>query len=125
MFKKFINKEAIIAWIKATAIRVLRTMGQVAASYLTIGLAIRDVDWLGMLSVMAVAGLYSIVTNLVSTPPESADDGEVIIDPEGESIGNLVIFTKQDELMDKKKLVLNIKHDTLPTPEDSEDYKDE
>ena len=78
-----------------------------------------------MLSVMAVAGLYSIVTNLISTPPESADDGEVIIDPEGETIGNLTIFTNQDDLMEKKKLILNVKHDTLPPPEDSEDYKDE
>lgn len=125
MFKIFSDKEKAKAWLKATAIRVLRTMGQVAASYLTIGLAIRDVDWLGMLSVMAVAGLYSIITNFISIPPESADDGEVIIDPEGESIGNLTIFTNQEDLMDKKKLVLNIKHDTLPTPEDSEDYKDE
>ena len=119
------DKEKVISWIKATAIRVLRTMGQVAAAYLTIGLSIREVDWLNMLSVMAVAGLYSIVTNLISAPPESADDGEVIIDPEGETIGNLTIFTNQDDLMEKKKLILNVKHDTLPPPEDSEDYKDE
>ena len=116
-----ITKEEFLSWLKATAIRVVRTMAQVAAGYITVGAAIQEIDWLKMLSVMAVAGLYSIITNIVSRPPESADDGEVIIDPDGDKIGNLTIFTSQDDLMFKKKLVLNVKNEPLPDPEDKDE----
>lgn len=118
------DKDKFLSWLKATAIRVVRTMAQVAAGYLTVGLAIHEIDWLNMLSVMAVAGLYSIVTNIISKPPEGEDDGEVIIDPEGDKIGNLTIFTNQDDLITKKKLVLTVKNDTLPDP-DNKDGTDE
>ena len=114
-----ITKEEFLSWLKATAIRVVRTMAQVAAGYITVGLTIQEIDWLKMLSVMAVAGLYSIITNIVSRPPESADDGEVIVDPDGEYVGNLTIFTKQDDLMFKNKLVLNVKHEKIDNSDEN------
>lgn len=118
---KSFDKQKFLEWLKATAIRVVRTMAQVAAGYITVGLTIQEIDWLKMLSVMAVAGLYSIITNIVSKPPEAEDDGEVIIDPEGDKIGNLTIFTNQNDLMFKKKLVLNVKNEPLPDPDDKDE----
>lgn len=115
-----ITKEEFLSWLKATAIRVVRTMAQVAAGYITVGLTIQEIDWLKMLSVMAVAGLYSIITNIISKPPEAEDDGEVIIDPDGDKVGNLTIFTNQDDLITKKKLVLTVKNHTLPDPDDKD-----
>lgn len=109
------DKEKFIAWIKATAIRVIRTMAQVALGYLTVGLTIHEVKWLEMLSVVAVAGLYSLLTNVLSQPPETKldeNDGEVFISPDGEYIGNLTIFANsQEEIMNKDILTLKVKKD--------------
>ena len=109
------DKEKFIAWLKATAIRVIRTMAQVALGYLTVGLTIREVKWLEMLSVVAVAGLYSLLTNILSRPPEvklDENDGEVFISPDGEYIGNLTIFANsQEEIMNKDILTLKVKKD--------------
>lgn len=125
------DKEKFIAWLKATAIRVIRTMAQVALGYLTVGLTIREVKWLEMLSVVAVAGLYSLLTNILSRPPEvklDENDGEVFISPDGEYIGNLTIFANsQEEIMNKDILTLKVKKDPdldSGFEEDKEDKED-
>lgn len=114
-------KEKFIEWFKATGIRVLRTMLQVAAGFFTVGLALNEIDWIRMLSVTAVAGIYSLITNAFSKPPEAQNDGKVIIDDETETTGNITLITNRDELLSKKKLVLEIEHintDTGDWPED-------
>lgn len=51
-------------WIKSIAIKTIKTMSETALSFLTIGLALNEVDWLKILSVSAVAGIYTILFNL-------------------------------------------------------------
>lgn len=110
------TKEKFLNWLKTTGIRVLRTMIQVALGYLTVGLTIKEVDWLGMLSVSAVAGLYSLFTNIISPPPEAANDGEIIIHPQGDDLGTVEFSNTVAELAQKRKVTLTV------TKVDEEDY---
>lgn len=56
-------------WAKAAGIRAMRTVAQTAVSMLTgemVGLL--DVDWLGVLSVAAMAGVVSLLTSVAGLP---------------------------------------------------------
>lgn len=53
---------------KDALIRAIKTMAQTALSMLTIGQAVIDVNWLNVLSVSAVAGVYSILTTIANIP---------------------------------------------------------
>lgn len=55
-------------WWKAAGIRALKTVAQTAASMITIGAAITEIDWLNILSVSLVAGIYSLITNIGGLP---------------------------------------------------------
>ena len=55
-------------WWKAAGIRALKTVCQTAASMITIGAAITEIDWLNILSVSLVAGIYSLITNIGGLP---------------------------------------------------------
>lgn len=55
-------------WWKAAAIRAVKTVAQTAVSMLTVGQLFTDVDWLGILSISAVAGIISILTSLAGLP---------------------------------------------------------
>lgn len=55
-------------WLKAALIRALKTVAQTAVSMLTVGQYFTDVDWLGILSISAVAGVSSILTSLAGLP---------------------------------------------------------
>lgn len=73
--KKFTNE-----WVYAAIVRAIRTMAQVALSMFSVGAAINEVDWLKILSVSVVAGVYSILTSIVTTLPEVGTDGVLAID---------------------------------------------
>ena len=55
-------------WIRAAAIRSIKTAGEAALSMLTIGQQFFDVDWLSVLSVSAVAAIIALLTCIVSLP---------------------------------------------------------
>ena len=55
-------------WVKAAGIRAIKTMAQTAASMLTVGQAVRDVNCLNVLSVSAVAGVISMLTSVAGLP---------------------------------------------------------
>lgn len=55
-------------WTKAAIIRAIKTMAQTAASLITVGQLIVEIDWVGVLSVSAVAGVYSILTSIAGLP---------------------------------------------------------
>lgn len=67
-----INNQNYHEWLKAAGIRALRTVAQTALAMLTVeGVrAITDVDWLGVLSVSALAGIVSLLTSVVTGLPE-------------------------------------------------------
>jgi hypothetical protein len=56
-------------WIKAAAIRAVKTVAQTAVSMLTGNMVgIVDVDWLAVLSVSAMAGIVSVLTSIAGLP---------------------------------------------------------
>lgn len=107
------TKEKILNWLKPTMVRVLRTMAQVAAGMLTVdvssGHGLSQVNWISILSVSLVAGLYSFLTNLISAPPESKTDGEVIISADDNATGMVEFSKNLAELMQKDKVTLTVK----------------
>lgn len=55
-------------WFKAAGVRAAKTMAQTALSMLTIGQAVADVNWLNVISVSVVAGIYSVLTSAKGLP---------------------------------------------------------
>lgn len=55
-------------WLRAALIRAIKTVAQTAVSMLTVGQYFTDVDWLGVLSISAVAGIISILTSIAGLP---------------------------------------------------------
>ena len=55
-------------WLKAAGIRAIKTVAQTAVSMITVGQAVMDVDWVGIVSVSIVAGIVSILTSIAGLP---------------------------------------------------------
>lgn len=55
-------------WMKAAAIRAIKTFFQTLASFITVGAALNEVSWGYIASVSAVAAIYSIATSLAGLP---------------------------------------------------------
>ncbi len=55
-------------WIKAAAVRALKTFAETALSMLTIGQAVTDVNWISVLSVSAVATIISFLISIKGLP---------------------------------------------------------
>lgn len=70
-----IKKDDIIAILK----RALFTFAEVAASFITIGMAISEIDWKHVLSVSVVAAIYSILKSIVVGVPETKTNGTLMI----------------------------------------------
>lgn len=56
---------------RAAGIRAAKTMAQTALSMLTVGQAVREIDWRAVLSVSAVAGVMSLLTSIATGLPEA------------------------------------------------------
>ena len=55
------------AWIKTTAIKVVKTMAETALAVIgTNTIGITEVDWLGLLSACALSGVVTILFNVKS-----------------------------------------------------------
>lgn len=90
-------------WFKAALIRMVRTAAQVALGMITVGMTIREVDWLNVLSVSIVAAVYSLLTSIITDLPEIGSDGVVHVLPSGEVTGIDVSLNNEEML--KKGLV--------------------
>ncbi len=55
-------------WIKAAAVRAVKTFAEAALSMLTVGQAVTDVNWISVLSVSAVATIISILMSIKGLP---------------------------------------------------------
>ena len=70
--KKFITwlkgQKKAIKWLKAAGIRAVKTFAQTAASLVTVGALLSDINWTMVLSASAVAFIYSILTSLAGLP---------------------------------------------------------
>ena len=66
------------AWLKATAIRALRTWAQAGVAYIGTGaVGVLELDWVGFASVSLMAAVLSILMSLAGLPEaESPIRGE-------------------------------------------------
>lgn len=55
-------------WIKAAAVRALKTFAQTALSLLTVGQAFHEVFWINVVSVAGVAAVISMLTSIAGLP---------------------------------------------------------
>lgn len=63
-------------WLRAAGIRAGKTAAQTAVSMLTVGQAVVDVNWINVLSVSAVAALYSFLTSTYGLPETNTGSEE-------------------------------------------------
>ena len=56
------------AWVKAAAIRALKTVAQTAAATLGTSAILSDVDWRVCLSAAVLAGILSLLTSVAGLP---------------------------------------------------------
>lgn len=85
-------------WFKAALIRAFRTMAQTALSMLTVGMAIKDVDWLQLLSISVVAGVISILTSFATGLPEATTQGEILVDTNSDDASGLLGLHIDDDV---------------------------
>jgi hypothetical protein len=63
------GREYWIKWIKAAGVRALKTVAQTAVALIgTNAIGITEVDWIGVASGAALAGVVSLLTSLAGIP---------------------------------------------------------
>ena len=62
-------------WLRAAAIRAVKTFCQTALSMLTVGQAFIEVNWVNVISVSGVAAVISVLTSVAGLP--EVDDKQV------------------------------------------------
>ena len=62
------TKENFALWIKAAGVRSVKTFAQTMLSLITVGAAFAEIDWPYVLSVGAVAAIYSLLTSVAGLP---------------------------------------------------------
>ena len=64
-------------WAKSASVRALKTVAQTAVSMLTGNLVgVLEVDWLGVASVAAMAGIVSLLTSVAGLPEVKVEEVE-------------------------------------------------
>ena len=68
------NTEYWIRWAKAAGVRALKTVAQTAVALIgTNAIGVTDVDWIGVASGAALAGIVSLLTSLAGIPEVKED----------------------------------------------------
>lgn len=61
--------EKFVNWLKSVAIKTLKTMAETAIAVIgTNAVGITDVDWLGVLSAVALSGVVTVLFNIKEIP---------------------------------------------------------
>lgn len=55
-------------WIKAAAVRAVKTVAQTAVSLVGVGAVMSDIDWVMVGSASLLAGILSILTSVAGLP---------------------------------------------------------
>lgn len=63
-------------WLKSTVIRAIKTFAQTAASMISVGLTVTDINWKLILGTSFVALVYSVLTSIVGLPEVPAINTE-------------------------------------------------
>ena len=62
------TKKNFKKWLKSALIRAIKTIAQTAVSLITVGELLSDINWITVLSVSLVAGIYSMLTSVAGLP---------------------------------------------------------
>ena len=63
------NKTKTLKWLKAAAVRTAKTMAETALAVIgTNVMGITDVDWVGVVSAMALSGVVTVLTCIKGLP---------------------------------------------------------
>ena len=65
-----------LKWIKAAGIRALRTFAQTAASLITVGAIMSEIEWDMVFSAAIVAAVYSLLTSIGGLPEVESEKPE-------------------------------------------------
>ena len=102
-------KKINLSWLYAALIRAIKTMAQTALGMFTVGAALSEVDWLYVLSVTVVSGIYSLLTSLATGLPETGTDGTLQIDTtNSEKDMYRIVIDDLDSIAEKKVVKLNV-----------------
>ena len=97
----------------AALIRAIKTFCQTCLGFFTIGVALSDIQWSTMLSVAAVAAIYSLFTSIVGGIPEVNTDGTLIIKdtvPNEAAVWQFQVDTPLDEIEKASTIRLRVEN---------------
>ena len=94
------DKKQAIAILK----RAIKTFCQTAASMITIGLGIGDLNWASIFSVSFVAFIYSILSNIGGTPEGKIEGAMIFKDGENGPVLQIKSDLPTDILATKKSI---------------------
>ena len=63
-------------WLKASAIRAVKTVAQTAVATIGTSAVMRDVNWVMVASASALSGIISILTSVAGIPEVRSDENE-------------------------------------------------
>ena len=64
-------------WLKAAAIRAIKTVAQTAVSLVGVGAVMSDIDWLMVGSASLLAGILSILTSIAGLPEVKTEEDDI------------------------------------------------
>ena len=78
MFKNCVLKASVDTkkWIKASAVRAVKTMSQTAVAIIGTCTVIGDVNWVMVASASALSGIISLLTSVAGIPEVGGEDNE-------------------------------------------------
>lgn len=74
MFKNNVLNVSTKKWLKASAVRAIKTMAQTAIATIGSSAVIGDVNWVMVGSASALAGILSILTSVAGIPEVGVDN---------------------------------------------------
>ena len=74
MFKNNVLNVSTRKWLKASAVRAVKTMAQTAIATIGTSAVLGDVNWVMVGSASALAGILSILTSVAGIPEVGEDD---------------------------------------------------
>ncbi len=76
MFKNSVFKPSVSTqkWVKAAAVRAVKTMAQTAVAVIGTSAVISAIDWKIVLSSAAVAGIVSVLTSIGGIPEVESEE---------------------------------------------------